>query len=196
MGVYTKAISKLKGCRMAVTKKDETIISARIYARLSLLAAVVLLVAGGVLWGVGSFATTQVKQELSAQKIYFPPKGSPALDPAKYPDLQKYAGQLVDNGEKAKAYANGYIGRHLQDVAGGKTYAEVSALAMKDPSNKELEKQKQTLMQGETLRGILLGTGYAYGLMGALAKYAALAAMVLAATMTAIALRLRRYTKS
>lgn len=181
---------------MAVTKKEESRIAARIYARISVVAAVVLLLASGVLWGIGSFATSEVKRELSAQKIYFPPKGSPALDPAKYPDLQKYAGQLVDNGEKAKAYANGYIGRHLKDVAGGKTYAEVSALAMKNPDDQKLQQQKNTLLQGETLRGILLGTGYAYGLMGTMAKYAAVVALALSIGLMVLARWLHRSAKA
>ena len=34
----------------------------------------------------------------------------------------------VDTGPKAKAYANGFIRRHLETVAGGKTYSQVSAL--------------------------------------------------------------------
>src|SRR5689334_22934759 len=82
--------------------------------------ATVVLVGAGVLglWGY-HFATNEVKTELSSQKIYFPPKGSPALNPQEFPDLQQYAGQLVDNGPKAKAYANGFIARHLEKIAGG-----------------------------------------------------------------------------
>ena len=141
-------------------------------------AAIFFLVAGGLLWKGYDFATSQVKSELAAQKIYFPAKGSPALDPKKYPDLQKYAGQLVDNGPKAKAYANGYIGRHLEEVADGKTYAEVSSAAMKDPNNQTLQQQKQSLFMGETLRGLLLGNGYAFWTFGLIAKYAAIGAFV------------------
>jgi hypothetical protein len=136
-------------------------------------------------WGY-RFATTQVHNELSAQKIFFPPKGSPALDPEEYPDLQKYAGQAVDDGPKAKAYANGFIGRHLEKAAGGKTYAEVSSLALKDPSNSDLQKQKQTLFQGETLRGLLLGDGYAYWTFGMMALYASIAALAGAIVMAVL----------
>ena len=35
----------------------------------------------------------------------------PALTPAEFPGLQQYAGQKVDNGPKAKAYANEYGSR-------------------------------------------------------------------------------------
>jgi len=149
-----------------------------VFILLGLASTVVLLVISGLSWWGYNFATTSVHDELSAQKIYFPPKDSPALDPAEFPGLQKYAGQQVDDGPKARAYANEFIGKHLEKVADGKTYSEVSAEAMKDPTNATLQKQKQTLFQGETLRGLLLGDGYAYWTFGMLAMYAAMAAFV------------------
>jgi hypothetical protein len=160
---------------MAISKKDQRRVIDKVFILLGIVTMVMLLTAGGIAWKGYSFATSQVKSELSSQKIYFPEKGSPALDPKEFPDLQKYAGQLVDNGDKARAYANGFIGRHLEKVAGGKTYSEVSALAMKDPTNQKLQAQKQTLFQGETLRGLLLSAGYSYWTMGMLAKDAAIA---------------------
>lgn len=160
----------------------------KVFILLGVMATIALLGASGLGWYGYRFATTQVRTELAAQKIYFPAKGSPALDPAVYPDLQKYAGQLVDDGPKAKAYANGYIGRHLDKIADGKTYAEVSALAMKDPTNPDLQKQKASLFQGETLRGLLLGDGYAYWTFGMIALYASVAALIGAAVMAALVL--------
>ena len=154
-----------------------------VFILLGVATTAVLLVIGGLAWWGYDFATSSVREELTAQKIYFPPKGSPALDPKEYPDLQQYAGQLVDDGPKAKAYANGFIGRHLEKVAGGKTYAEVSSEALKDPSNQTLQQQKQALFQGETLRGLLLGDGYAYWTFGTLAKYTAIAALIGAGVM-------------
>ena len=120
-----------------------------------------------------NFATSEVHDELSSQKVYFPAAGSASFSPTEFPDIQQYAGQMVDNGPKAQAYANGFIGRHLKLIAGGKTYAEVSALAMADPTNQALQQQKATLFQGETLRGLLLGDGYAYWTFGQIAGYAA-----------------------
>jgi hypothetical protein len=148
----------------------------KVFILLGVAVAIVLLVFGGLAWYGYTFATDTVSNELSSQKIYFPPKGSPALDPKEFPDLQKYAGQQVNDGPTAKAYANDFIGRHLEKVSGGKTYAEVSAMAMKDPTNQALQQQKQTLFQGETLRGLLLGDGYAFWTFGQIAYYAALAA--------------------
>lgn len=134
--------------------------------------AVLLLVLSGLLYWGGNFATDMVRDELSAQKIYFPEKGSSALSPEEYPDLQKYAGQQVDDYQKAKAYANGFIGKHLEDVADGKTYAEVSTLARENPEDQALQGQRQALFMGETLRGVLLSSGYAFGLLGTIALVA------------------------
>jgi len=160
----------------------------KVFVLLGVAAVVVLLVVGGIAWYAHNFAVNNVRTELSAQKVYFPPKGSPALNPQEFPDIQQYAGQLVDNGPKAKAYANGFIARHLEKVAGGKTYSEVSALAMADPTNAALQQQKATLFQGETLRGILLGDGYAYWVFGQIAGYAAIASFAGALVMGVLVL--------
>jgi hypothetical protein len=158
----------------------------KVFVLLGVVTTVVLLAIGGLAWWGYNFATTSVRDELSSQKIYFPAKGSPALNPAEFPTLQQYAGQLVDNGPKAKAYANDFIGKHLEKVAGGQTYAEVSSAALKDPTNQKLQGQKTALFQGETLRGLLLGDGYAYWTFGMLAQYAAVAAFAGAAMMAVL----------
>lgn len=167
----------------------------KVFILLGAAATAVLIVIGALSGYAYRFATNSVRTELAAQKVYFPEKGSPALDPKEFPDLQKYAGQLVDNGPKAKAYANGYIGRHLEKVAGGLTYSEVSALAMKDPTNTKLAAQKSTLFQGETLRGLLLGDGYAYWTFGQIAGVASIAAFVGAGIMALLVLLGLRHLK-
>jgi hypothetical protein len=139
---------------------------------------VVILGAGGGLALFGAhFGLDMVHSQLAAQDISFPAKGSPALTPAEFPDLQQYAGQKVDSGPKAKAYANGFINRHLQGIAGGKTYSQVSELARANPNDKALEGQVATLFKGETLRGLLL---YAWGwsVVSTIALYAGIAALL------------------
>ena len=136
----------------------------------------VLTVGGGLLlWG-SNFAGNMVHNQLSEQKIAFPPKG-PALDPAEFPGLQRYAGQAVDNGPKAKAYADQFIKEHLSQVADGKTYSEVSALSRANPKDEQLAGQVQTLFRGETLRGLLL---YAWGwsVVGMIALWTGIAALL------------------
>jgi hypothetical protein len=135
----------------------------------------VLAVGGGLLaWG-GGFATNMVHDQLTDQRISFPEKGSPGFDAKAFPGLQQYAGQAVDSGPKAKAYANEYIKTHLQATAGGKTYSEVSSLSRANPTDTVLAGQVQTLFRGETLRGLLL---YAWGwsVIGSIALMAAYAA--------------------
>ncbi len=165
-----------------------------VFMVLAAVVAVALFVIGGLAWWAHSFTSDMVRTELSAQKIYFPEAGAPNFSPETYPELQKYAGQLVDSGEKAKAYANGYIGQHLRDAAGGKTYSEVSTLARQNPDDETLQQQRETLLQGETLRGILLGTGYAFGTIGMIAGIAAWVLFALAGALVLIAVfYARRY---
>jgi hypothetical protein len=139
--------------------------------------AVILGVGSGLLFYGSNFGLNMVHTQLSAQNISFPAKGSAALNPAEFPDLQRYAGQKVDTGPKAKAYANGFIGRHLQAVAGGKTYSQLSTAAQADPTNAKLTAQVATMFKGETLRGLLL---YAWGwsVVSTIALFAAIGALI------------------
>jgi hypothetical protein len=137
----------------------------------------ILGVGSGLLFYGSNFGLNMVHTQLAAQNITFPAKGSPALSPAEFPDLQRYAGQKVDTGPKAKAYANGFINRHLAAVAGGQTYSQVSAASQADPNNAKLSGEVATLFKGETLRGLLL---YAWGwsVVSTIALYAAIGALV------------------
>lgn len=151
--------------------------------------AIVLLAIGGLAWYGHTFATGMVKDQLSAQKIYFPERDSAAfkaLSTADQSEVGRFAGQQLTTGEQAKVYANNYIGAHLEKIGGGKTYAEISEEAMADPTNAKLQQQKATLFQGETLRGMLLGTGYAFWTFGMIAQYAAIAAIAGAVLMTVL----------
>ena len=148
-----------------------------------LILVIVLVVAGSLLtWGY-NFANSNVHDQLSAQKIVFPPKGSDALKPKEIgPYLNQYAGQQLTTGQQAEAYANHFIKVHLSEVAGGKTYSQVSAAAMADPTNAKLKGQVDTLFRGESLRGMLLDA-YAFWKMGQIAMWGAIASFVLAGVM-------------
>ncbi len=146
---------------------------------LQAVAGLVLLFIAALAFGVSAFVHNTIHDQLVAQRIFFPAKGSPALTPKDFPDLQQYAGQQVDNGDKARAYANGFIGRHLKAVANGQTYAEVSTKALANPSDPKLAAQVQTLFKGETLRGLLLNA-YGWWTVGTYAFWAALGLMLAA----------------
>ena len=161
---------------------------------------VILASASGFLFYEGSFVTGMVHDQLVAQRIFFPGtdqvKAGGALDPAKFrAEITQYAGTQVDNADKARVYANDFIGVHLQGVAGGKTYSEVSAAASaasaqlaktdkSDPSYATLQAQvatlsgqKTTLFMGETLRGNLLNA-WGWGTMGLYTTYVGIGLML------------------
>src|SRR5690242_13566843 len=108
---------------------DQRKVIDQVFVLLGCITTVVFLVVGGLAWYAYTFSNSSVKDELTSQKIFFPAAGSAGFSADEYPTLQQYAGQQVDDGLKAKAFANDYIGHHLTKVAAGKTYSEVSALA-------------------------------------------------------------------
>src|ERR1700712_2963258 len=129
-----------------------------------------MLVAGVLAIVGGAYAHKVVHDQLTPQKISFPQSRQQGL----FDDLRQYAGQTVDSGAKAKAYADKYINRHLAEVAGGQTYAQVSTKALADPKNATLAGQKATLFQGETLRGLLLSV-WGWSVVGTVATLAGIA---------------------
>jgi len=105
-----------------------------------ILIVVVLLVAGGLaMWGY-SFANSNVHNQLAEQQIVFPskaafahPKVGTEITPSMIPAVSQYAGQQLLSGRQAEVYANDFIAVHLQEIGGGKSYAQLSAAAMALP---------------------------------------------------------------
>ena len=152
-------------------------------ATVGLVVAIVMALAGGILIFASSFTSNTVSTELSAQQIFFPPADQ--LTPA----LQQYAGQQVTTGAQAKAYTD-MIAEHLDAVAGGKTYSQVSSewiASNKDATKRDatLGAQRQTLFMGETLRGLLLNT-YAFSIFGTIALIGGIVAIVAALVLLAL----------
>jgi hypothetical protein len=154
--------------------------------------AALLIVAGGLLTWAHNFVGNEVHDQLAAQKIFFPPKDSESIAELKGADnaaISKYAGQQLLTGDQAEAFADHYIGVHLQAIGGGQTYSQLSGkyLAMTDaqkasPEGQALNGQIATVFKGETLRGLLLNA-YAFGKMGTIAGIAAVAAFIGAGVM-------------
>ncbi|RLT35845.1 MAG: hypothetical protein DWI59_02000 [Chloroflexi bacterium] len=144
------------------------------------LIGILLACSGFLLWG-NRFVHGMIREQLAAQQIFFPPAGSPGLRAEEFPDLQQYGGRQLDDGAAARAYANGFIGRHLEAIAAGKTYSQVSTAARANPTDAKLQGQVDTLFKGETLRGLLLNA-YGWWEVGQYALYASasLAAVALA----------------
>jgi hypothetical protein len=147
-----------------------------------ILLALVLVVAGSLLTWANNFVGNEVHTQLAAQKIFFPPKGSPAIAGPQFADMQQYAGQQLTTGAQARVYADSFIGVHLEEAGGGKTYAQLSSAAQAAPDDAKLQGQVATMFKGETLRGLLLNA-YAFGTMGTIAGIAAIAAFIAAGLM-------------
>lgn len=154
----------------------------RLVSWIGLSLAVLLVVAGALLSWAHNFVGSEVHSQLSAQQIYFPAKGSPAIAAPEYQAVRKYAGQQLTTGAQAKAYADHFIANHLKEIGGGKTYAQLSAQAQANPADTKLAGTVSTMFRGETLRGLLLNA-YAFDTMGTIAGIAAIAAFVAAGVM-------------
>jgi hypothetical protein len=150
--------------------------------------AVLLFIFAGLLNFGGGFANDNVRTQLANQNISFPVE---AGLPANTKDqLLKWAGLQVVTGEMARDYSDLYILEHMNASAAavmGKpaTYSEVSAeymAAVRGGSTDaerttKLSELRDTLFMGNTLRGMLL-QAYAFGMMGVIAGYAAIASLV------------------
>ena len=141
----------------------------------------VLAIAGGLLtWG-HYFIANQVHDQLTMQQITMPAGDAlSGLPKADANALKPYAGSKLDTGPEAKAYANHYILVHMNGMAQGKTYSEISGqfVGMTDeqkasPAGQQLGQLRQSLFMGDTLRGLLL-YGYAFATIGTIAGIAAI----------------------
>jgi len=150
--------------------------------------AVLLFIFAGLLNFGAAFANDNVQTQLKNQNIAFPDE---AGLPANTKDqLLKWAGQQVVTGEMARDYSDLYILEHMNASATavmGKpaTYSEVSGVYMglvrggstDEAKIKQYGDLRQTLFMGNTLRGMLL-QAYAFGTLGVIAGYAALASLM------------------
>jgi hypothetical protein len=159
---------------------------------------VVLIAAGSLgLWGY-NYANTNVHNQLQAQQIFFPtkaefahPKVGTEIEPVMLPYLEKYAGQQLLSGQQAEAYADHFIYYHLQEIGGGKSYAQLSTqaltLAKGSAAYTAAEAKVQTVFQGTTLRGLLL-EAYAFWTIGQVAFWGAVISFILAGLMLMLTL--------
>ena len=152
---------------------------------ITLMAALVIILGGAsaFLINEGTFVNSTVHDQLAAQQIFFPTASAEvaggALDPAEFPDLQQYAGQQLDSGAKAKAYADGFLGRHLAKVANGKTYSQIDTKSGTAADIAKATAQKATLFQGETLRNMLLNA-WGWSMLATYTTYGGFALLIAA----------------
>ena len=157
-----------------------------------IVAVVVLVIAGALLtWG-HSFVNSNVHSQLAQQQIYFPPKAAFAhpkagteITPSMIPSVSQYAGQQLLTGEQAKAYADNFIAVHLSEMPYHGLYSKISAAALANPKNTQLEGLVQTSFRGTTLRGLLL-EAYAFSKIGTIMLWGAIASFAMALVMAVL----------
>jgi hypothetical protein len=93
------------------------------------------------------------------------------------PCLVENAGKKLTTGKQAECYANNFIGLHLKSMANGPTYADLGRpqsqlreqvaqakesnapnLAALEEQLADVSQQRDTVVKGETLRGLLLAS--------------------------------------
>ncbi|WP_135230011.1 hypothetical protein [Deinococcus fonticola] len=164
----------------------------KLISYMGLALAAILLIGGILLSTASTFIKGEVQNQLASQKIVMP--AGPGIERLSEEDkaaLQPFAGQTMTNGAQAKAFADHYIAAHMNSMAQGKTYEEVSGEYMKvadktSPEAQQLGEMRQTLFMGNTLRGMLLNA-YAFGTMSNIAGTAAIVAYVGAALLALLA---------
>jgi len=154
--------------------------------------AVALIGLGGAAIFGGSFALDNVRDRLEPQNITFSPASE--MTPEERAEVGGFAGQKVDTGTEAEAYSR-YIGLHLAEIGGGKSYAELggplfaleaqieeATAAGEDTAAMEeelagLQGQRETVFKGETLRAILLNA-YGWWMVGQITFFAGIGMVI------------------
>ncbi|MGH2808670.1 MAG: hypothetical protein ACRDKT_15505, partial [Actinomycetota bacterium] len=133
-----------------------------------------------------------VRDRLAPQNISF--GAASEMTPEEKAEVGEFAGQKVDTGTEAEAYSR-YIGIHLAEIGGGKSYAELggplfaleaqieeATAAGEDTAAMEeqlagLQGQRDTVFKGETLRAMLLNA-YGWWTVGQITLYVGIGAVI------------------
>ncbi len=164
----------------------------------AVLTVFLFVIAGLAQWGA-SFAQDSVSSQLKAQEITLPVETGNAKESADVTAFFKEHGnKLMTTGKEAQMYADHYIGFHMSAMpkyaaASGASRAAAAAAAA-NPTDKALAADAaskaaivETVFRGNMLRGTLL-TAYAFGTLGLITGYAAIAALVGALIMLVLTL--------
>ena len=157
----------------------------------AIVALVMVAVGAAAIFG-GNFALDNVRDRLEPQNISFGALSE--MSPEEKAEVGEFAGQKVDTGTEAEAYSR-YIGLHLTEIGGGKSYAELggplfaleaqieeATAAGEDTAAMEeqlagLQGQRDTVFKGETLRAILLNA-YGWWTVGQITLYVGIGAVI------------------
>jgi hypothetical protein len=162
--------------------------------------AIALVALGAAAIYGGGFALDNVRDRLEPQKISFPPAAEMTAEEKAI--VGDFAGQSVDTGTEAEAYSR-YIGLHVGEIGGGKTYAELGGplfaleaeieeaqaaggdTAALEEELAGLRAQRDTVFKGETLRAILLNA-YGWWTVGQITLFAGIGMVIAGLLLTVL----------
>ena len=180
------------------TRMDRTLLDKLISTSAAVVAITLIALGAAAAYG-GSFALDNVRDRLEPQNITIGPAAEMTAEEKAI--VGDYADEKVDTGTEAEAYSR-YIGLHVSEIGGGKTYSELggplfaleaqieeATAAGEDTAAMEAELaglrgQRDTVFKGETLRAILLNA-YGWWTVGQITLYAGIG-MVMAGTALAL----------
>ena len=151
------------------------------------LLTVVFLVGGIGMLIAYNFTNSQVRSQLIEQKVFFPTQGQTDYQDLVKANATQYAGQQVLTGSQAEIFANDIIAVDTLAISGEKTYSELSAVSLADPSNTGLANQVELVFRRDTLRGLLLNA-YAFGFIGLIVLYGSIWMFIAALIMLVLTL--------
>ncbi len=176
-----------------------------VYRVLSQVLGIILLAVGVFALVAGLYAHNYVSTQLGQEKITMPVQASYKTLPQDSQDaLAPYAGQPMTTGDQAQAFANHYIWEHMTEACSAVKDANGNAVpsvpadkcnysgiggvvgATSDTAQKAAYTAlRNTLFQGDTLRTMLL-TAYAFWLIGTIALWAGVIALVVGVVLLAL----------
>ena len=199
MAQAMEASKSFKAKEAAVaTRLDRGVIDKLVSWSGAIVAVALMALGAAAIYG-GSFALDNVRDRLEPQNITVGEASE--MTPEEKAIVGKYAGEKVDTGTEAEAYSR-YIGLHVSEIGGGKTYSELggplfaleaqieeATAAGEDTTAMEAELaalrgQRDTVFKGETLRAILLNA-YGWWMVGQITFFAGIG-MVIAGLALAI----------
>jgi hypothetical protein len=194
-----QALGRIEVGEAAVARKMDRSLIDRLISWSGAVVAIALIGLGGAAIFGGSFALDNVRDRLEPQNISFGPASE--MTPEERAEVGEFADQRIDTGTEAEAYSR-YIGLHLSEIGGGKSYAELGGplfaleaqieeaqvagenTAAMEEELAGLQGQRDTVFKGEMLRAILLNA-YGWWMVGQITLFAGIG-MVIAGLVLAV----------
>lgn len=195
------ASSSFKATEAAVaTRLDRGVIDKLVSWSGAIVAVALMALGAAAIYG-GNFALDNVRDRLEPQNITIGPASD--MTPEERAIVGRYAGEKVDTGTEAEAYSR-YIGLHVGEIGGGKTYSELGGplfaleaqieeakAAGEDTAAMEaelagLQGQRDTVFKGETLRAILLNA-YGWWTVGEITFFAGIGMVIVGLVLAILA---------